>query len=119
MRRRYRSIVYVVLSLLWLVVMLFPVFAVVLATRQQIELGSSTQRHIRVFLVQETVARGIGVEWTRPARERPDCTQSRLLYLMWHGKGENASFCTCYDSDGKLLSSSPGTCTTRPADGTN
>lgn len=116
MKRTYRRIFYAVLLLLWLVVMLVPVFAVVLATRQQIEVGSGTQRHIRVFLVQETVARGVGVEWTRPARDRADCTQSRLLYLMWHGQGENASFCTCYDRDGKLLSSRSGTCSAGPSD---
>ncbi|MDT8305744.1 MAG: hypothetical protein RRC07_07385 [Anaerolineae bacterium] len=116
MKRGYRRIVYAVLLLLWLVVMLFPVFAVVLATRQQIELGSDPQRQVRIFLVQESAARGVGVEWTRPARGRADCTQSQLVYLMWRGVGENASFCTCYDDDGSMLSSNPGACPAHPPD---
>lgn len=101
--------------MLWFVVMLFPLLAVVLAARHEIAVGSDEGRQIRVFLVQETADRGVGIEWAKPARERGDCTQSAVVYLMWRGTGENTRFCTCYDGGGAVISNQPGACQAAPS----
>lgn len=110
MKTTSRRVVYFILLLLWLIVVLFPAFAVVLASRQQIQLGSDPQRHVRIFLLQEPATRGVGVEWVRPAAGSPGCAQTRLAYLVWRGEGENARFCSCFDNDGEFVNSHPGSC---------
>jgi hypothetical protein len=105
-----RRVVYTVLLLLWFTVIFFPAFAIVLASRQQIQVGSDPQRHVRIFLLQEPDTRGVGVEWVRPAAGSPGCSETRLTYLMWRGEGENARFCSCFDSRGEFRSSHAGSC---------
>lgn len=112
MKRTRRRLLYALLLLVWLVIMLFPVFAVVLAARQQIQIGDDPQSHLRLFLVQEPDARGVGLEWARPSGTA-GCAQTRLAYLLWRGEGQNARFCSCYDDRGQFVGSHPGTC---PAD---
>jgi hypothetical protein len=116
MRRVVRQILHGSLLLLWIVAMLFPVLAVVLAVREQVLLGDDTGSHVRIFLVQERDSRGVGLDWRRPARERPDCLESQVVYLMWRGEGENATFCSCYGRDGELTSNSTGRCPVTAAD---
>lgn len=105
-----RRLIYFVLVLLWLLVMSFPVIAVVLAAQGQIEVGSAASgSHVRLFLVQESDREGVGLEWTRPAR-RTGCREGRISYLMWEGSGENARYCTCVNASGAVVSSQPGAC---------
>lgn len=90
--------------------MLFPVMAVVLATQEQIQIGKETNSHVRVFLVQEGERVGVGFEWTRRVREPAQCAQTSLIYLMWEGEGDNATYCQCYDETGAIVVSRPDAC---------
>jgi hypothetical protein len=109
MKRWARRVVYVLLALVWLLVMAFPVVAVVVATQGEIQLGEERAgRHLRLFLVQERDHQGLGLDWSTPAEHM--CRQGRIIYLMWQGQGENSRYCTCFDASGSVVSSSPGDC---------
>lgn len=112
MKQSLRRLGYVFLGLVWLAVMSFPVFAVLLASQQELAIGDPEHRQLRVFLVQEEEADGIGLLWTRPASGAGGtCTQSSLYYLMWRGKGEAARYCRCFDERGGVVSNTSGYCT--------
>jgi hypothetical protein len=102
--------VYLLILVIWLLVMSFPIVAAVLASRGQIEFGTegSTNR-VRLFLVQDREQEGVGLEWTRDIGDG-SCRQGRILYAMWKGSGDNAQYCTCYDSEGALIENVPGAC---------
>ena len=99
MRRWLRRILLLLLFFVWLIFMSFPVVAFVLATQGEFQWGESDGRHLRVFLVQEREANGVGIEWSRLQSRDTHCYQTTLSYLMWEGEGENSSFCQCYDED--------------------
>ncbi len=105
-----RRLLYTVLLIIWFGIVLFPALAVILASNQQITLGSDPQRRVRIFLVQEPEARGVGLEWARPAGDAPGCSETRLIYLMWRGDGPGARFCSCFDGAGQFTDSAPGRC---------
>lgn len=111
MKSALRRLAYFVVFLLWLLIMLFPVVAVVLATQEQIQIGKETNSHVRLFLLQEGENEGVGIEWTRHVREPERCTQTSLFYLIWEGEGDNATYCQCYDETGAVVVSRPGACT--------
>lgn len=90
--------------------MAFPFVSVILATQGQIELGEVPGNHVRLFLVQERDAQGIGVEWTRPVNEPAGCAQTSLTYFMWEGEGEGVTYCRCYSENGALLENKLGDC---------
>lgn len=98
MNRWLRRLVYGLLVLIWLIVMSFPALAFLLATRGQVMLGSDPGSGIRLFLVQEPDFEGVGMEWTRPLRRQPTCSQTTVRYLMWEGEAEPVSFCQCSDA---------------------
>ena len=110
MKARLRRFLYLLFFIVWLLVMSFPVVAVVLAARHEIQLGSDPRSHLRLFLVQERRAEGVGLEWTRRVRKATGCSQTSVVYLMWKGEGKNVIFCQCYDDDGTLVSSAPKAC---------
>lgn len=110
MKRRLRRLLYLLFFLLWLLLMALPLLGVILAVRQQIEIGDVPGNQLRLFLLQEVEVRGVGVEWTRPAQGTSGCVQTTLTYLLWRGKGENARYCRCYDGTGNLRDSYPGSC---------
>lgn len=117
MKRWFRRVVVFLLLLVWLLVMAFPVVAVVLATQKQIEVGGDEGRQVRVFLVQEREQEGVGIEWTRPVagpgagqEAEGGCRETRLVYLMWVGEGENVTYCRCFAEDGSLQESYVGSC---------
>lgn len=104
-----RRVGYFFLFLVWLAVMAFPLVAALLAIQGQIEIGDELSgRHLRLFLVQEADREGVGMEWTQPAAEQ--CRQGRIIYLMWEGEGDSASYCRCIDDSGSVISSEPGRC---------
>ncbi|MDX1664201.1 MAG: hypothetical protein R3272_10420 [Candidatus Promineifilaceae bacterium] len=110
MRRWLRRGITLFLLALWLLIMAFPLVAVVLATQGQIQVGDVPGNHVRLFLVQERGARGVGIEWTRPVQEPPGCAQTSLAYLMWEGEGQSVTYCRCFDENGLLVENRPGAC---------
>ena len=95
----WRRLIYLGIILLWLLVMAFPIASFVLATRGEIRFGDSVHNGLRIFLVQEDDAQGIGFEWSRRLRADPQCTKTVVRYLIWEG-GENefyTDYCLCYE----------------------
>lgn len=111
MRPRLRHLIYLLLFVGWLLVMSLPLLSVVLATQRTIQLGQRSQTHLRLFLVQEQTSEGVGLEWARRQSAAPGCVQTRLIYLMWKGDGDNATYCQCYNQDGAIVRSEVGACT--------
>lgn len=99
MKRRLRPFLYLVVVVVWLVVMSLPILAFSLAEKEDLRFGEG----IRLFLLHEKDAGGVGVEWKRPLRQQPGCTRTTVTYLMWEGQSENTAFCQC--SDGSLVAS--------------
>ena len=85
--------------ILWIVAMLFPTFAFVLAAQGQIQLGDGERSHVRFFMVREVDGEGIGVELKRPSPDHNQCFQNSITYLLWEGTAasQNNSYCQCYD----------------------
>lgn len=92
-----RRFIYLLITVAWLCVMSFPALAVILAVRGQLQVGDEMGHHLRIFALQEPDVQGIGVEWTRPMRRQPACSQTTVRYLLWQGEGEDVAFCQCYD----------------------
>ncbi len=92
---------YFLVIILWLVGMIFPTFAFVLAAQEEIELGNRNGVYVRVFLVREDDGEGVGIESTRPFLGKNQCVKNSITYLFWEGNApeENNSFCQCYDPD--------------------
>ena len=107
MNRWLRRLLSILFVIVWLVVMSFPITAVLLASRGELQIGGE-QRHLRLFMVQEEENQGVGVQWTRP-RLLSDCLKTNLSYFMWVGEGENATFCQCLDPQTNTLASA-GSC---------
>ena len=104
MNRWLRRLLYFFVVVVWLAVMSFPLVAAILAVRGEIQLGDDPRSHLRLFLVQERQAQGVGVEWTRPVSKRASCSQSSVSYLLWEGEAENVVYCQCYDEGGAVTS---------------
>jgi hypothetical protein len=102
---------YILVIIIWLVLMSLPIFSILLATRIQLQVGSTEGEHIRIFLVQENDAEGIGLELKRSDSFDPACAQTSVRYIMWKGNPENVIFCQCIDPDtGNVLSAVPEAC---------
>lgn len=99
MKRLPRRLLYLIIILVWLLIMSFPVVALMLATQQQIELGNDVHNHIRIFLVQGSDAQGVGFEWARPiSTNSQSCATTSVTYFLWEGTAEPATFCQCHDT---------------------
>lgn len=107
-----RRLFYAFLLLFWLALVLFPGFAFILAANGQIELGDDPQRHLRIFLISETDAGGVGIERARPVRDPAGCAETSVSYLMWQGEGESVRFCQCYDEQGGVIFTRSAACST-------
>jgi len=94
MKRWFRRVVYLVVLFIWFVLISLPFFAVLVAARGEVHVGSA-----RVFLLQEVDLQGVGLEWERPFPHHPSCTKTTVHYLMWEGQAENTAFCLCADND--------------------
>ena len=108
-----RRLSYFAIGLIWLLILLFPLVAFRLAAAGEIVLGSDPGRQMRVFLIQEPDAEGIGIERIRPVAttESVQLRETVLTYLMWAGKGENTRFCQQFDrTSGAFLGSQAGAC---------
>lgn len=87
------------LLLLWLALMITPVAAFAIARNGQVQVGSSEGSHVRVFLVLADESDGIGFELAR-SRSGGECQQVRVVFLLWKGESEPASYCQCLDGAG-------------------
>jgi hypothetical protein len=98
-----RRLVYAGVIVIWLIVMCFPITAFLLATRGEIHIGSANLSGIRIFLISETQAQGVGFQWDRRLPNDPDCIKSTVRYLLWDGNesGINTDYCWCYDLSGQ------------------
>ena len=107
-RRFIRPLAYLTFILAWLIVMSLPVVAFLLATRGEIQLGSNARSGVRVFLVQESEAQGIGVEWSRRHGDAVECARTTLRYFFWEGgePGQGVEYCRCYDTGSGLAQES-------------
>ena len=113
MKRWLRRLAIVLLLLVWASVMAFPIFAVLLATQNQLQVGEEQGRRLRLYLVQERAQEGIGIEWARPVAGTGDdayCLQTSIRYLMWVGEGQNVTYCQCFTGDRSLQESNRGLC---------
>jgi hypothetical protein len=97
MKQWLRRLGYLIIVIIWLLVMAFPIFAFTLAGRGELTFGDTTGSHVRLFLLREPDAEGVGVEWTRPYRPQPTCTRTSITYIMWEGRSENTSYCQCFN----------------------
>ena len=75
--------------------MAFPFVAFTLATNGELTVGSES--YLRLFLVQEVDANGVGFEWRREAIQTENCLRTSVGYLMWEGESEGVSYCQCFD----------------------
>lgn len=97
--------------LIWLFFISLPILAFVLAARQQIQIGGDEHSHLRIFLLQEKDAEGVGVELARPFSTNPPCSQTNVRFFMWAGDPKNVTFCQCFDPQtNDYLPAAPGVC---------
>ena len=75
--------------------MAFPFVAFTLATNGELRIGNES--YLRLFLVQETGANGVGFEWRRGLFQPEACLQTSVAYLMWEGESEGVTYCQCFD----------------------
>jgi len=90
-----RRFFYLVIVIIWLAVAAFPFLAFGIASQGELRFGNQSERQLRLFLVQEDAAQGIGVEWRRPYPNQPACTRTSVSYLLWEGEGQNTTYCQC------------------------
>ena len=95
LRRWLRRLGYLGVFILWLIVMAFPFVAFTLATNGELKIGSES--YLRLFLVQEVEASGVGFEWRRELFQPDNCLRTSVGFLMWEGQSEGVSFCQCFD----------------------
>ncbi|MCC7449348.1 MAG: hypothetical protein IT324_18160 [Anaerolineae bacterium] len=93
-----------VLLVLWFTLLLTPCLAIVLATQQEIVLTHSDipNDDFRIWLVQDAKQRGVAISNSRRV-DLPDnraCTLISVSFLMWQGKGDPTSYCSCYQRQG-------------------
>jgi len=109
-----RRILYLLVIIVWLLIISLPFFSFALAARSQIQVGSTEGDHVRIFLIQEKDAEGIGLEITRSTDYEPNCIQTSVRYFMWKGYPEDVTYCQCMDPDtGKALSATSGACSSK------
>lgn len=97
MKRWWRRIGYLLIVLVWLLVMALPILAFTLAGRGELTFGDAAGSHVRLFLLREPDAEGVGMEWTRPYRDQSNCTRTNVAYILWQGRSQNTSYCQCFD----------------------
>lgn len=98
-----RRLLLLLFGLIWLVAIMTPTLAFVLARNGQMQIGRTEGRHWRLFLVQGDDAEGLGLERSRPiapplaAPPSVSCLQTSVDYWLWTGVGFAADYCQCTD----------------------
>lgn len=115
-----RRALLIVLVLVWLFIMLLPTLAFVLVRNGQVQVGSPDGRHVRLFLLQDASAEGLGLERARtvqaPADAPPStsCLRTSVHFWLWSGEeASGATYCQCIDqTTGQALPITPPACRT-------
>jgi hypothetical protein len=116
-RSRVRRIGCGIALVIWVILLVLPCIAIALISQGEIaiQLGDLPGQSLRVWLIQDSTERGIGV--ARPSvhtnADATTCLQTDTSFLLWMGKGDPTSYCDCYDRDGdnwKSVSSTQGSC---------
>jgi hypothetical protein len=94
-----RRVVYLMVALLLLTIMTLPIFAIMLAARGELMIGTDQGSSIRVFMVNTEQETGIGLQRTKESGTDTGCLRTTLNYFLWEGQkaGLNTSFCECYN----------------------
>ena len=93
---------YALIVILWLALLSLPILAFILAARGELMIGDDQASNIRLFLINEDVAKGIGFQRVTKADNGSEgCFQTSVKYLLWEGQnpGLNTSYCSCHDPD--------------------
>ena len=106
MGRWAKRILVIVFLMAWLLILLTPTMAVVLARNGQVQFGPSDGPHTRVFMLQEARSEGIALERTRKVRSpeqsegATSCLRTTVRYWMWTPgvENQNADYCQCTDT---------------------
>ena len=110
MNRWLRRLVILLILTLWLILLAFPAVAFILATRDQIQVGDDPAQHLRLFLVSEPQAQGVGIERARRLKNPNGCSQTNVAFLMWEGESESIVYCQCFDEGGGVVVSQTSAC---------
>jgi hypothetical protein len=105
-----RRLAYLLLFACWLALMLVPAVAFVLATKNQIQVGSVPAQYVRLFLISEPDAQGIGLESASWADDTEQCVQTAVSFLMWEGQSDAVIHCQCFDGQGGVVSVEQSAC---------
>ena len=94
----------------WLLLISIPTLTLVLAASKEIKIGGE-QTYLRIFLLQEKDAEGIGLEISQFFSKVPFCSQTDVRYFMWTGEPDNVKYCHCLEPQtGYSLQFIPGAC---------
>lgn len=120
-RRPLRRLGITIAVILWFMLLLTPCLAIVLATQGEIaiRLGDVPGQSFRVWLVNESRQRGLGI--SRPSiqaskNENQICLQTDVSFVLWTGAAEATTYCECYTrsnnntTEWELLSNQQSAC---------
>lgn len=115
-RRRFGCTMVIIL---WFLLLLTPCLLFYFSVQQEmtIPLGAAPGQSVRIWLVMEPRARGLGISVGQVAHETPAdlCVETATNYLLWQGQSENTLYCECYSRDDEAepwtyLGSEAGAC---------
>ena len=87
-----------------------PIVAFVLAARGELSVGNENGSNVRLFMVNNDDAEGIGIQRVRKAYGEGSCFQGSVRYFLWEGQstGLNADYCLCFDENTGYLTTAQG-----------
>ena len=93
--------IYVIIVAVWLILMILPIIAFMLAARGEINVGSEPNAGVRLFLINSKDQQGVGIERRGELSQQRGCFDISLNYFLWEGKSGdlNTSYCQCYDTE--------------------
>lgn len=88
----------------WLLVMLLPLFFITLAAQGEVRIGHlsdvpNPHEHplLQVSLISRIDYRGLNIRNSTIDRDGDNmCIQTNVRYLLWNGEADPATFCDCY-----------------------
>jgi hypothetical protein len=103
MKQIGKKLIIIFFLVLWVFLISIPALSFFLAVNSQIKIGITESFQLRLFLLQEKNAEGLGLEIIQPFQSNHFCTQTTVRYWMWAGEPENVSFCQCQDQMSEYL----------------